>query len=78
MTPYRLTTDQVADLLNVSPKQVREYVAQGRLTARCEGRRLYFLPHEVQAYCESMPIYGGGAIEEPKVRNLRRRGRKAS
>lgn len=58
----RLTTADVADLLRVSQARVRQYVDEGRLVARTEGsKRLYFLPHEVQAFCLAMPVYGAGA-----------------
>jgi hypothetical protein len=81
LQPMRLTTNDVADLLRVSPDQVREYVEQGRLIARCEGtRRLYFLPHEVQQFCEAMPVYGAGAaIQAPATpQTFPRRGAKKS
>lgn len=72
MTPLRLTTAQAAQSLGVSAKQVREYVYQGRLAARCEGRRLYYLPREIEAFCERMPVYGEAA-STPNVTPLRRR-----
>lgn len=83
MMPMRLTTAEVADLLRVKPDQVREYVEQGRLIARCEGtRRLYFLPYEVQQFCEAMPVYGAGAAittgAEHAPVTFRRRGKKRS
>jgi hypothetical protein len=79
--PMRLNIHDVAELLRVSPQRVRQYVEEGRLVARCEGsRRLYVLPHEVQQFCEAMPVYGqGAAIQELTApRSLRRRGGKNS
>ena len=72
----RLTTADAAQQLRVSPKQVREYVYQGRLAARCEGRRLYVLPRDIEAFCAAMPAYDASAtMAEPKVKTFRRYGR---
>ncbi len=51
MTARLMTTDQVADVLGVDPRTVREIVRAGDLPKIVVGRRtVRFHPHDVDAY----------------------------
>jgi len=72
--PLRLTTQQAGDLLQVSADQVLAYVRAGRLIARREGaRRLYFLPRDVEAFCEAMPVWSADVPDDGAVTPIKRR-----
>lgn len=53
--PPPMTIDAVALYLNLSRTQVRRHVKSGRLKAYQPGRRLLFLPADVEAFLKSSP-----------------------
>lgn len=55
MTKRVLTTQQVAEMLGISPGAVRQKVYRGQLPARKLGERIIFLSDELEKFLEDLP-----------------------
>lgn len=62
--PERLiTADEVAALINISPKSIYRWASEGRLPSFREGRVIRFLASDVEAFIKSRIGVGARGVD---------------
>jgi excisionase family DNA binding protein len=62
LQPIALSLEQAASLLSISPRTLRKWAAERRLTSCKVGGRLLFRPEDLQTFLESAARQAVGPV----------------